>query len=521
MQSSDVQTVLQTRFGKVRGELRDNGIAFKGIPYGADTGGSNRFMPPRDPAPWQGVRDGTQFGHRAPQPHMPHAPVFSWLTSTSPISEDCLVLNVYTPAMDHVRRPVMVWLHGGAFAFGSSDAPVLDGGNLAQRGEVVVVTVNHRLNVFGYLAPVLEDPRFADSGNAGMLDLIAALEWIRDHIADCGGDPSSVTLFGQSGGGAKVAVLMAMPQAQGLFHRAIIQSPSSGFRVQEPASAARSALALLDTLGLTPRQAGKLQDLPPETLLAAKASVVAAEGGNDNFRPVIDGRTLHGHPFYPEAPSTCAGMPVLIGHTATEASYYLATLPGNHQLSAEQVQTRVRRFMRLDENDAAAVVCAYAANHPGASPAELLTHIAGDHMYRLTTIEGAEQKAAQGKAPVFLYRFAWNSPALDGRLGSPHTAEIPFVFGQTDLAREFVGDAPGASRLSHQLMDAWLRFARTGDPNGPGLPEWQAFSRERRATMVFDTPESSLQVDPAGPDREVMVRYPRFVPGGAINFRED
>src|SRR5690606_26040737 len=209
--------------------------------------------------------------------------------------------------------------------------------------------------------PVLDDPRLADSGNAGMLDLVAALEWVRDHIADCGGDPSSITLFGQSGGGAKVAVLMAMPQARGLFHRTIIQSPSSGFRVQEPESAARSALALLETLGLTPRQAGRLQDIPAETLLAAKARVVAAEGGNDNFRPVIDGRTLHGHPFYPVAPAACADMPVLIGHTATEASYYLATLPGNHQLSAEQVQARVRRFMRLDESDAAEVVRAYAA----------------------------------------------------------------------------------------------------------------------------------------------------------------
>nr|MBF0682895.1 carboxylesterase/lipase family protein [Pseudomonas sp.] len=521
MQSNEGQPVLETRFGKVQGERRDNGIAFKGIPYGADTGGANRFMPPRDPVPWRGVHDGTRFGHRAPQSQLPHAPVFNWLTSTSPISENCLVLNVYTPATDHARRPVMVWLHGGAFAFGSSDAPVLDGGKLAHHGDVVVVTVNHRLNVFGYLAPVLDDSRFADSGNAGMLDLVAALAWIRDHIADCGGDPSCVTLFGQSGGGAKVAVLMAMTQAQGLFQRAIIQSPSSGFRVQEPAGAARSALALLTTLGLTPQQAGKLQNIPAEDLLAAKARVVAAEGGNDNFRPLIDGRTLHRHPFYPEAPSACADMPILIGHTATEASYYLATIPANHHLTAEQVHARVRRFMRLDDASAAQVVRDYAMNHPDASPAELLTHIAGDHMYRLTTIEGAEQKAAQGKAPVFLYRFAWKSPALEAKLGSPHTAEIPFVFGNTDMAREFVGDDPGVSTLSHQMMDAWLRFARSGSPNGPGLPEWTPFSREHRATMVFDAPQSSLQIDPAGADREIMARYPRFVPGGAINFRED
>lgn len=513
--------VAETALGKVRGERRNNGLAFKGIRYGADTGGKRRFLPPVAPEPWCGVMETTNFGRLAPQVSPGAAAGFEWLRSNRPMAEDCLVLNVYTPDLAG-RRPVMVWLHGGAFAFGSSDAPVLDGGNLAAHGDVVVVTLNHRLNVFGYLAPLPGDERFADAGNAGMLDIVAALQWIRENIAAFGGDPESVTLFGQSGGGAKAAILMAMPQAQGLFHRAIVQSPSSGFRVQEPDDAERFATQLLACLALQPGQYAELQQIPVEQVLKAMSRVVADNGGDDHFRPVIDGRNLLAHPFYPHAPAGAAHMPMMVGYTATEATYWLSRSPANRQIDARQLHERVKRFMKLDDDSTLAVLRGYARNRPEASPADLLAYIASDHMYRLTTIEGAEQKAAQAGAPVYLYKFDWRSPMDDGFLRSPHTAEIPFVFGQVELAGDFTGGGtPDNLVLMRQMMDAWLRFARTGDPNGQGLPPWQPFSREHRATLVFNAPESSLQMDPDGSDREVMTGYRRFVPGSAVNFASD
>lgn len=492
---------------------------FRGLPYGDDTGGVHRFLPPQPVRAWTGVRDATRFGLRCPQTDRSRPRGFEWLASDVGIGEDCLALNVHTPSLDGCR-PVMVWLHGGAFAFGSADPPVLDGSALAAHGDVVVVTLNHRLNAFGYLAAPEADERFADAGNVGMLDIVAALEWVREHIAAFGGDPGSVTLFGQSGGGAKVAILMAMPAAQGLFHRAILQSPSSGFRVQERASAERFRDALLARFDVRPAQFEQLQRVDAARLLAAQAEVVAAQGGDDHFRPVVDGRSLLRQPFFPQAPAASAQVPMLIGHTATEATYYLAADPDNARLDIARVTARVQRFLKIDAHAAQRLLDAYAANHPGATPSDLLVHIASDHMYRLTTIEGAEQQADHGVAPVYLYRFDWRSP-MDGFIASPHTAEIPFVFGQAELARTFTGGDEAALMLQRQVMDAWVRFARTGNPNGPGLPSWSPFSRTHRATLVFDAPQSSLQTDPAGADRRLMAAQPRFVPGSAISFRCD
>lgn len=513
--------VVETSQGRVRGECTREGLAFKGIPYGADTSGPMRFLAPQPNKPWGGVLDSTAWGHRAPQRDRAHPKGFDWLFSTHEASEKCLVLNIFTPAADSIKRPVMVWLHGGAFAFGSSDVPVLHGGALSQHGNVVVVSVNHRLNAFGYLAALTPDERFADSGNAGMLDLVLALEWIRDNISAFGGDPDCVTIFGQSGGGAKVAILMAMPQAAGLYHRAIAQSPSSGFRVQKKEQSERFTRALMDHLQLNHGDMSGLQGVATKDLLAAQMKVIEDHGGGDHFRPVVDGRSLVECPFYPQAPQQSADVPLMIGYTATETTFYLAMDLERHTLEMYRVRDRIKRFLNLTSDAAEAILKAYSQNHPEAKPADLLVYVSSDYMYRLSTIEGAEQKAHQARAPVYLYEFAWESAAFDGYLRSPHTGEIPFIFGHVDMAREFIEAGEPEHDLMLEMMDAWVNFARHGNPNGGQVAGWRPFTTNHRETFIFSTPESHLALDPGGRDREIIAQYPRFSAGSALSFRQD
>lgn len=511
--------VVDTSLGRVQG-TRSAGVSiFRGIPYAADTGGTNRFLPPQPATGWAGVRDTTAYAQSCPQILSPRSHVFQWLASDAPLGEDCLALNVFTPAADGARRPVMVWLHGGAFSIGSGSSRVYDGSALAQSQDVVVVTVNHRLNLFGYLCPLPEsDTRFADAGNAGMLDLVAALQWVRDNIERFGGDPSSVTLFGQSGGGAKVAILMAMQEAKGLFHRTIVQSSSSGFRVQERAECEAGTRALFRQLELREGDFAALQAVPAETLLHAMQQVIVAQRGQDSFRPVIDGRTLLRHPFHPNAPEVSANVPLLIGHTRTEFTFFLAADPSNFAVSSAELIQRVQRYLRIDEAAAETLLAVYREHHPEATPPQLLAFLTSDFAYRLNNITGAEQKAKQGGAPVFMYEFAWESPAVGGRLMSPHTAEIPFIFGQVELASAFTGQGPELAPLQQQVMQAWAGFARTGHPGHAGLPEWKPFTPAERWTMLLK-PGCALVQDPRGAEREAIARVPAFHPGSSLYVR--
>ncbi len=501
--------VVETKLGKLRGARRDGVITFKGVPYGQSTAGKNRFMPPVAVPAWTGVRDALEYGPRAPQNERAStAPHLAWIRDTRPVSEDCLKLNIWTPGFnDGGKRPVMVYIHGGGFISGSAGSAGVEGSNLAKHGNVVVVSMNHRLNIFGHFYLGALDARYADSGNVGMLDLVAALQWVRDNAAAFGGDPGNVTIFGQSGGASKVAVLMAMPSAQGLFHKAVIQSASSLLRMAPAADADKSARAIMSQLGID--NAGALQDVPAEQLLKAMSASITATG-IDNCRPVVDGRALPGHPFDPAAPAMSAKVPLLIGTCETETAFDFSLNPKNFTLSAEEAHARVKFLLGVDDAGATRFLDAYRKTHPGATPSELVIYIFSDYKYRQNDIKAAERKAAQGAAPTYMYLFTWRTPVLDGNLKTPHTLCIPFVFGNVDAATGITGTAPGRYALSEKVQGAWVAFARTGNPNHSGLPAWKPYSASERTTMIFDNACKAVS-DPAGADRTVINTAPTYV----------
>ena len=503
--------VVETKSGKLRGLRRDGVFTFKGIPYGQPTGGVNRFMPPIAATPWTGVRDALDYGARAPQNERPSAaPHVAWIRDTRPASEDCLVLNVFTPALkDGARRPVMVYIHGGGFISGSSGATGIDGSNLAKNGDVVVVSMNHRLNVFGHCYLGAFDKRFADSGNVGMLDLVAALKWVRDNVAQFGGDAGNVTIFGQSGGASKVAVLMAMPDAKGLFHKAIVQSASSLLRMAPAQDAERAAYAILAELNLDKSQAAELQRVPADKLLAAMSASIK-ETGIDNNRPTVDGRSLPTHPFDPTAPALSADVPLLIGTCETETAFDFSQNPKNFSLNADEARARVKFLLGLDDAGTDRMIAAYKRTHPNATPSELVIYIFSDYKYRQNDIKAAELKAAQGGAPAFMYLFTWRTPVLDGNLKTPHTLCIPFVFGTVDIATGITGNSPTRFALSEKVQKAWVAFARSGNPGHSGLPQWKPYSAAERTTMIFDN-ECKAVNDPAGADRIAINTAPFYV----------
>ena len=505
--------IVETSYGQIRGVLGSTIYSFKGVPYGAATEGAGRFLAPRAPASWTGVRDAHVFGDRAPQNDRAGAPANEWIRSETRRSEDCLSLNVYTPATgDATPRPVMVYLHGGGYHAGSGDAPGIDGSILAEKGDVVVVTVNHRLGVFGFCHfGVQGDDSFAASGNAGMLDIIASLEWVRDNIGAFGGDASNITIFGQSGGASKVAVLMTMPAAKGLFHKAIMQSSSSHLRLASAENADRARHGLLAQLGMAGANPGDLQSVPTDRLLAAYTATVDANHGDDSFRPVVDGRNLLNHPFDLDAPDLAADIPLLLGSCETEKSFYDITIdPASLSMTRDQLLSRIQPFIGLDAAAALALVTDYESRRPGISMRDLFNVLTSDHMYRRNDVEAAGRKAALGGAPAYLYEFTWKTPVLDGILKTPHTLCIPFVFGTLEASAAFVGVGAKQEALSAKVMGAWLAFARTGDPNHSGLPEWPAFDTRTRPTMTFDN-ECVLIDGPKPEDLVAINKCPPFV----------
>jgi para-nitrobenzyl esterase len=503
--------IAETAFGKIRGVDHDGIKIFKGIPYGATTSGSNRFMPPAEPADWSGVRDALAYGHSAPQ-RDPAAPPPGGLTISGenlpPEGEDCLVLNIWTPAVGAAgnsgkRRPVMFWCHGGGFATGSGSSPDNDGTNLARRGDVVVVTINHRLNVLGFGNFSAFSDDFAASGDAGMLDIVQALKWVRANISQFGGDPGTVTIFGQSGGGRKVETLLAMPSAKGLFHRAIVES-GAAVRVVDRDAAVRNADQLLAKLGIDQKNLHELQKLPVEKIMAAYFAVVKDHPDVDpsfgGFSPTVDGKILPQHPFDPKASPVSADVPVMIGCTRTEMTLFSMSDPAAFSLNDADMRKRIGNILG---SKAPNMIDLYQKLNPGASPSDIYFLIASDYRYGAPTMIAAQRRAALGKAPVYLYYFTWETPVQGGRLKSPHTMEIPFAFDNVKISARMTGGGADAMALADKVSDAWIAFARTGDPNTPKLPPWPAYDANDRATMLINN-TSKVVNDPLRQQRMAM-----------------
>jgi len=494
-----VTDAVKTSNGPVRGYQEDGLAVFKGLRYGAAPTGAARFKPPARPQPWSEVAEAVAYGapaiqsglapgERRTSPGDPPAP------DEPASSEDCLFLNVWTPGLDQARRPVMVWLHGGGFANGSGGASMYDGGALARKGDVVTVTVNHRLNVFGYLH--LGDVfgrDYAQSGVAGMLDVVQALEWVRDNIAAFGGDPGNVTIFGESGGGWKVSLLMAMPCAKGLFHKAVIQS-GPGLTGKPPAEATEMARKLLERLKVT--QPDQLADLPTEVISQESVAI-----GGDVMRlytPIVDGEILPRNPFEPDASPLAADIPLLIGTNKDENTLFMFSHPKFGSFTDEDVDRHATTAVGERAGQLISELKGVFADY---SPTHLVSAIGTITGMWSNSIRLAERKAAQA-APVFMYLLTWETPVARGRLKSPHAIEIPLVFDNVEKARNFVGRGEEPQKVADQMSAAWLAFARAGNPNTPGLPRWPAYDARKRATMVFDL-ESRVVDDPYPKLREI------------------
>jgi para-nitrobenzyl esterase len=495
--------IATTRSGRVRG-FRDSGVhVFKGIPYGDDTA-PRRFLPPRQERPWSEIRDATSFGASAPQ----HGDARS--------SEDCMFLNVSTPALrDGGARPVLVYIHGSGYNNGSGSDPLYDGINLCRRGDVVVVTLNHRLNAFGYLhLGRLGGAEYAASGNVGQLDLVQALQWVRAHAAEFGGDAGNVTVFGQSGGGGKIATLMAMPAARGLFHRAWTMSGQQ-VTAAGPRAATQRAQIFLDALGIAPDQLDRLRTLPVERLLQATKTRDPSriEDNSLYFGPVLDGDVLPVHPFWPHAPAQSARIPMVIGNTRDETRAFLGNDPANFALTWDTLPDKLEREQYVDL-PVDVVIAEYRRLYPDYTPSQVFFAATTAGRSWRGAVEECEARARQDigdAAPTWAYQLDWTSP-LEPQLGAFHTLDIPLVFDNLRQPGSRTGDGAGARKVADAMSSGLLAFARSGDPNHAGIPRWQPYSLQRRETLIFDA-ESRLQHDPRGGERRLYQRAP-FVQRG-------
>ena len=485
--------VANTTSGKIRGRVVNKVQAFQGIPYGAPTGGNRRYLPAAKPEPWTGIKDTISWGDEAPQgPHTEIPEVAATIPKTG-LSEDCLRLNVWTNSLKG-KRPVMVWFHGGGFTSGNGSYTIYDGANLARKHDVVQVTVNHRLNTFGFLYLADKGGRFAEASNVGITDCVAALQWVKDNIANFGGDPNNVTIYGQSGGAGKVSTLLAMPSAKGLFHRAIIQSGSNlaGTTVANAVRATETFMAKVNA-----KTPDDLQKLSMQDLIQATLTTPGVGGG-----PVVDGKTLPNGPFDPTAPEMSNDVPVIIGTTEYEVTFFPNTK--YDPLDDAQLKAAFAQQTGGNADNADKLLASYKKGRPKASNLELSLVLASDN-FRGNVITEAERKAAQ-KAPVYMYYFTWQSPVSGGKLRSFHTLEIPFVNYNVDDGKSMTGSGQDRYALQDKMSTAWTNFARTGNPNHKGLPQWTPFEMSKRATMIFD---NTCQVvnDPHGEERLAYAQY--------------
>jgi len=492
-----------TRSGRIRG-ANDRGIhVFKGVPYGADTT-ARRFMPALPEQPWTGVREALAPGASAPQSG-----------SDGPGSEDCLFLNVFTPGLrDGGKRPILFYIHGGGYNNGSGSSPLYDGVNLCRRGDVVVVTVNHRLNVFGYLyLAELGGEDLQWSGNVGQLDLVQALHWVREHAHEFGGDAGNITVFGQSGGGAKIATLMAMPAADGLFHRALTMSGQQ-VTAAGPRAATQRTRLLLDALQLPPDKLQLMRTLPAEDLLKAARTKDPSrvEDTSLYFGPVLDDRSLHRHPFYPDAPSQSATIPMIIGNTRDETRAFLGNDPANFDLSWEALPAKLQAQQYTDLLPAT-VIAEYRRLYPDYTATQVFFAATTAGRSWRGAIEEAEARARQ-RAPTWVYQLDWGSPLEGGKFGAMHTLDIPLVFDNIAQPGSRTGGGAGAQRMAEQMSGMLLAFARSGVPAHAGIPHWPTYSLAQRETMVFDL-TSQVENDPRGGERELYQRAP-FIQRGTM-----
>jgi para-nitrobenzyl esterase len=501
--AADPNPVVATKHGKVKGKLEATIAVFKGVRYGADTA-TTRFAAPKAPEPWADVKDALGYANSSPQlPASDGGGLFkSWRPDPPlPAGEDCLFLNVWTPGADDKKRPVMVWYHGGGFATGSGSSYAYDGARLAKRGDVVVVTVNHRLNVFGYLNLAHYGDQFADSGAAGALDMVLSLEWVRDNIAAFGGDPGKVMIFGESGGGSKVCTLMAMDGPKGLFHRVACESgPRIKHAEVKPSAAASDKLVA--KLGLDKKSIAKILALPTADLLKAFDDVSKALKPGElapGSGPVLDGRSIKRHPFDPDAPDQSKAVPLLIGCNRTEGtSLDGAANPALFDLNWETLPAAMKKA--FPGKDAAKIIALYKKNKPDIEAPELYFMAGADNRFFRGSVTIADRKSDKGGAPVYFYHLDWRTPVVGGKRYVPHALDIGMVFDNTAKSESMSGDPAGAQPIADMMSESWLAFAKTGDPNNGKVPTWPAYTSKQRNMMVFGS-AAKVQVDVRAEER--------------------
>jgi len=489
----------ETLYGKVKGYDFDGVNIFRGIPYGDSTAGEARFLPPKKPQSWAGVKDCTVNGSRCIQggrsifetnqlgPYFSGGRADRFELSKQPSGEDCLNLNVLTPGLKG-KRPVMVYIHGGGYQDGGGLLAVFSDRHVREQ-DVVLVGINHRLNVFGYTYFGGIDKKY-EVGNPGQLDLVAALEWIRDNIKSFGGDPDNVMIFGESGGGAKISTLLAMPAAKGLFHKAAIQSGSFVGKATDVETATKSARELMSKLGVD--NVTDLQKIPGEELFRISTQSRIRVG------PVVDEFSLPRDPWYPDSPEISTNIPLLIGNDKDESSLFALSNESLFNLDDAGLRSELLKA-KIPENRVDDLLKLYKKNHPDNSPSDLYFRISTDRGARFNAVKQAEMQLARGKAEVFMYYCQYNTPLEGGKLRSFHTSDLPLTMRLTLF--------PETEQLSRQLSAAWAAFARNGNPGTNNLP-WPSYSVEDRATMIFDVDKSEAVNDPDKDIRKMLLEMP-------------